>query len=57
MMSDSETYATFELAYALGIPVGELVQRISADEWVKWMAFFKERHRREQAAMKKARKG
>lgn len=37
-----------------GMTVAELRQRMSADEFMRWIVFLNERQRREEAAMKKA---
>ena len=45
-MSDEEVFA-YDLALQLGIPVGELLERMTAQEFLGWSTFFK--HRSEQA--------
>ena len=39
-MSDEEVFA-YDLALQLGIPVGELLERMTAQEFLGWSSFFK----------------
>lgn len=52
--SDGEEYATYELALALRMTVGELRQRMSGSEFLRWQVFFTEKYRREERAHRRA---
>ncbi len=57
MRNDSDVYATFAVCETLGgMTVSEMTQRMSSFEFTHWLAYLKEKHRREERAMREARR-